>query len=80
MSNPEDILKTEEILQILSTSNRLYQQINQRIEESKLKVKEILAKRDNYRAKGSKSAKLYFQIKLLKQLSPYYQYYFSWFI
>ena len=43
-------------------------------------MKHILTRREHYKAKGSKSAQLYFQIKLLKTLSPYYQFSFSWFI
>lgn len=65
---------------MLSTSNRLYQQIQVRIQESKEKMKHVLSRRESYRERGTKSAKLYFQIKLLKHLSPYYQYSFSWFV
>ena len=34
MTNCEDILKTEDILQILTSSNRLYVQIQKKIEDS----------------------------------------------
>lgn len=80
METAEEILKTEEILHVLSTSNRLYQQIQERIEESIQKRSAILQRRVQFQASCSKAARLYFDIKKLKQLSPFYQYSLDWFI
>jgi hypothetical protein len=60
MSSAEEILKTEEILQVLSTSNRLYAQIQAKIEESRSKRSLLLSRRESFRAKCGKAARLYF--------------------
>ena len=80
MENPEDILKTEEILQILSTSNRLYKQIQTRIEESNSKRKILRGRREHFAKKAEKTSKIYFQLQKMSALSLYYRYSFNWFI
>lgn len=65
---------------MLSTSNRLYQQIQTRIEESVQKRNLILERRTHFQNNCAKVAKLYFDIKKLRQLSRYYQFSLDWFI
>lgn len=65
---------------MLSTSNRLYQQIQTRIEESVQKRSLILERRTQFQNNCAKAARLYFEIKKLKQLSRYYQFSLDWFI
>jgi len=60
MANCEDILKTEEILTILSTSNRLHKQIGLRVEDSNQKRSVLLARRETFRKNAHKISNLYF--------------------
>ena len=65
---------------MLSTSNRLYAQIQAKIEESREKRALLMSRRDSFRGKCGKAARLYFEVQKLSKLSRFYQYSFEWFI
>jgi hypothetical protein len=76
----EEILDSDEIINTVIHSNRLYKQISVRIAESKDQQNQIEMEKKPYQSKAQEVCLLYENIQRLKLVHPLYAYSYHWFI
>lgn len=76
----EEILDSDEIINTVIHSNRLYKQISVRIVESKDQQNQIELEKKPYHSKAQEVCLLYENIQRLKLVHPLYAYSYHWFI
>ena len=73
------ILEEDELINILATSKKTAEEINQRVAESKVMEKEIDHTRESFRPVAFRASLLFFCINDLSLIDPMYQYSLQWF-
>lgn len=77
--NIDEFLKDESLINELSNSKKTSQEINKRVEESKITEKQIDETREGYRPVAFRASLLFFCILDFATIDPMYQYSLQWF-
>jgi dynein heavy chain, axonemal len=75
-----DMLKDETMIDQLANSKKFAMEINQRVAESKITEKEIDIARESFRPVAFRASLLFFCILDLSNIDPMYQYSLQWYI
>jgi dynein heavy chain, axonemal len=78
--NIDEFLKDESLINELSNSKKTSQEINKRVEESKITEQQIDETREGYRPVANRAAQLFFCIIDFALIDPMYQYSLQWFV
>jgi len=78
--NIDEFLKDESLINELSNSKKTSQEINKRVEESKITEQQIDETREGYRPVAYRSSLLFFCIIDFSLIDPMYQYSLQWFV